>query len=140
MSGVFTEDMKVNDMDSCEIITLDEWQRAVLPSLRTINFKKPAKELSDVTLLAYFFWDDDRIDTQFYRLECSFLCAFKNFGLLSSVIVVNRETQRIREFCNTYAVDLQVDPSLSGGGGDPTHVDQAPKGRHASPVTRMVIF
>ena len=108
-------DAKDRDMATrgTTIMTLDEWQKVVLPFLREERFVKAS--LGNVTLLAYFFWDDDRIETKFYTVECAFLCAYKSWGMLPSVLVVNRETQRIKTFCSKYGIELQVDPSLTGG-------------------------
>ena len=97
-----------------QTVTLDEWQKAVLPVLRNMSFERSVEKLRQVTLLAYFFWDDDRIETKFYTIECAFLCAFKSFGLMPAVLVVNRETRRICEFCEQYSIGLQVDASLTG--------------------------
>lgn len=94
-------------------ISMDSWQRAVLPILRIQDFKRSS--IDCVTLLAYFFWDDERIETKFYTVECAFLCAYKSWGILPSVLVVNRETQTIKMFCSKYGVELQIDPSLTGG-------------------------
>lgn len=92
---------------------LDEWLRAVLRPLREEQF--PRSSIRNVTLLAYFFWDDERIETKFYTVECAFLCAFHCFGLMPSVLAVNRKTPRIVEFCNRYGIELQVDATLTGG-------------------------
>ncbi len=95
-------------------ITLDEWQKAVLPWLRTIEFT-PTK-LNGVTLLAYFFWDDDRIETKFYTIECAFLCAFRSWGSgIPATLVTNRETKTMRDFCGRHGVKPQVDTTLKGG-------------------------
>ena len=94
-------------------LTLDRWQTSVLPKLRQFDFVQ--SNISNVTLLAYFFWDDDRIETKFYTVECAFLCAFKSWGLMPSVLVVNRETDRISEFCSRYGIALQTDSTLTGG-------------------------
>ena len=94
-------------------MSLDEWQKAVLPVLRCEKFAKGS--IGNVTLLAYFFWDDNRINTLFYTVECAFLCAWKSWGLLPSVLVVNRATHAIKEFSEKYGVTLQVDPTLTGG-------------------------
>ena len=93
--------------------SLDEWQRAVLLWLRTRRFAPSS--VGNVTLLAYFFWDDDRIEAKFYTVECAFLCAWKSWGMLPSVLVVNRTTDAIEKFCSQYGVLLQVDSSLTGG-------------------------
>ncbi len=95
-------------------ITLDEWQKAVLPWLRTIEFS-PTK-LNGVTLLAYFFWNDDRIETKFYTIECAFLSAFRSWGAgIPATLVTNRETTTMRDFCGRHGIQLQVDPTLKGG-------------------------
>ena len=94
-------------------ISMDDWQRSVLPSLREFRFQ--ISPIHDITLLAYFFWDDERIETKFYTIECAFLCAYKSWGLLPSVLVVNRETHALKNFCSAYGIRLQVDPSLTGG-------------------------
>ena len=98
-----------------ESLTMDQWQKAILPELRKLSFVQAPETLRNVSLLAYFFWDDDRIETKFYTVECAFLCAFKTFGLMPSVLVVNKETNAIRSFCEKYGVSLQVDKSLTGG-------------------------
>ena len=94
-------------------LSMDKWQRLVLQWLRTCKFAKSS--VRNVTLLAYFFWDDDRIETKFYTVECAFLCAYKSWGILPSTLVVNRETKTIRAFCDKFGVCLQVDASLTGG-------------------------
>jgi hypothetical protein len=94
---------------------MEEWQKAILPKLRKIDFVKANSMLQKVTLLAYFFWDDERIETYFYAIECAFLCAFKCYGLMPAILVVNKTTKTIYEFCEKYNIELQVDPSLKGG-------------------------
>ena len=94
-------------------MNMDEWQHAILPKLRTCSFRQST--VTNATLLAYFFWGDDRIETKFYTVECAFLCAFRCWGLMPSVLVVNRTTDAISAFSQKYGVTLQVDPSLTGG-------------------------
>lgn len=94
-------------------LRMDEWIRMVVPCLSAVPFSEP--RLKDVTLLAYFFWDDDRIETKFYTIECAFLCAFYRYGLLPSVLVVNKQTRRMEEFCDRYSIKIDVDPTLTGG-------------------------
>lgn len=40
---------------SPEMITMDQWQKAVLPELRKLSLGQAPAVLSKVTLLAYFF-------------------------------------------------------------------------------------
>ena len=95
-------------------LSLSAWKARLYPVLRKIRSFEKAP-FSNVTLLAYFYWDDDRIDTTFHEIECAFLCAWKSWGMLPSVLVVNRTTQRIRDFCALHGVDIQVDAMLTGG-------------------------
>ena len=99
--------MKINN------ISIENWQRAILPKLRTLSFYK--SKVDNVTLLAYFFWNDDRIETKFFAIECSFLCAWKCWGLMPSVLVTNKTTEDMKKFALRYNVQLQVDDSLTGG-------------------------
>ena len=94
-------------------LSLNEWQKAILPSLRMMKFDK--SQARDLTVLAYLFGSDKFIDSNFHAIECSFLCAWKKWGKLPSVLVVNRITCAMREFCLEYGVDVQVESSLVGG-------------------------
>ena len=94
-------------------LSLNEWQKAILPSLRMMKFDK--SQVYDLTALAYLFGSDQFVDSNFYAIECSFLCVWKNWGKLPSVLVVNRMTDAIREFVLEYGVDVQVESSLVGG-------------------------
>ena len=94
-------------------LRMDVWIRMAVPCLSGVSFSE--SRLKDVTLLAYFFWDDDRIETRFYTVECAFLCAFYRYGLMPSVLVVNKRTKRMEEFCGRYSIKIDVDPTLTGG-------------------------
>ena len=97
-----------------EAISFDAWRRTIVQNLRHRHFtESPVK---NATLLAYFFWNDNRIETDFYAVECAFLCAYRNWGLLPSVLVVNRTTKAIRDFSDRYGVQLQIEThSLTKG-------------------------
>ena len=92
---------------------MDDWIRQLLPRLGERTF--PMSRIANVTLLAYFFWDDGRIETKFYTVECAFLCAFYCYGQMPSVLVVNRQTKRMEEFCGRYSIKIDIDPTLTGG-------------------------
>lgn len=82
---------------------LIDWQRAIYPKIKAIDFGNPSTRLSDrVTALTYFFWNDKRIDTEFWRIEFSFLCTFRCCGLLPSVIVTNRKTSLMESFTEKF--------------------------------------
>lgn len=93
--------------------TLSDWRQLVLPRLREFAFV--SSSIKDLTLLAYFFWDDERIETEFHTIECSFLCAYHALGLLPSVLVTNRISPSMQKFCDKFKVEIQVSPNLTGG-------------------------
>lgn len=94
-------------------LTIEAWQQAILPRLRTTQFLK--SKVLNVTLLAYFFWNDERIETKFFAIECAFLCAWKSWGMMPSVLVVNKVTEAMKKFASHYGVRLQVEATLTGG-------------------------
>ncbi|MDO4801653.1 MAG: DUF5672 family protein [Prevotellaceae bacterium] len=71
--------------------------------------------IDNLTVLSYFFWNDDRINTEFWRIECAFLCTFKVLGRLPAVLVVNQKTPLIDGFCQRHGIEIQVEPSLDNG-------------------------
>lgn len=94
-------------------MNLKEWQSRMLPELRELDYGSAS--VDDVTLLAYFFWNDERIETEFDAMECSFRCAFRALGILPAVLVVNRATPRIEAFCSQFRIEIQTDLSLNDG-------------------------
>ena len=94
-------------------ISLNEWQNAILPSLRSERFIK--SRMANVTVLAYLFGDEHYMNTNFHAIECAFLCTWKCWGLLPSVLVVNRTTDVIKRFCLKHGVEVQIEPSLTSG-------------------------
>ena len=97
------------------IPTLNEWREAVLPQLRESTFSD--SPIENVTLLAYFFWRDKRIDTEFPAIECAFLSAFRCFGLMKAVLVTNCITPRMKDFTDRYQIDIQTEPALDSPDG-----------------------
>jgi hypothetical protein len=89
------------------------WQRAQLPLWRAEAARPP--HCQNVTALAYFFWDDDRIDALFYTIEAAFRAAWSQCGRLRSKLVVNRTTPQIARFCGTEGVSLDIERRLCGG-------------------------
>lgn len=94
-------------------ISFAAWRQTLLPVLRQLEF--PVGKFSELTLLAYFFWDDERIETLFPEIEFSFLCAFRCIGLTRSVLVTNRVTSSMRNFCSKYGIEIQLSSELVGG-------------------------
>src|SRR5574344_1297635 len=95
--------------------TLRGWQEAVLPRLQARSFSD--SPIRNVTLLAYFFWRDGRIETELPAMECAFLSAFRCFGLMKAVLVTNRITSRMKAFADRYQIELQVEPALDSADG-----------------------
>ena len=94
-------------------VNLADWQRAALPILCQGSCPPPSR--TDVTALAYFFWDDDRIDRLFFTVEAAFEMTWRCCGRIPSCLVTNRATATITEFCQRREVQLDVDPTLTGG-------------------------
>ncbi len=92
---------------------LSTWQRAIIPALTGRPVKDP--ETTNVTAVAYFFWDDDRIESLFYTIESAFLVTRFVCGALPCLLIANRATPRMEAFCAANAVRLQIDPTLTGG-------------------------
>lgn len=101
----------MNKSDS--MLPLGNWLAGRLPILRDLSFT--TSPIRNLTALSYFFWDDDRIHSEFWKIETAFLQTFKVCGLLPGVLVVNRRTTEIDAFCRKYAIDVQVEESLNGG-------------------------
>lgn len=101
--------------------SLPDWQRSVLPELRQMSFPKAGT--NKVTLLAYFYWDDERFETRFWEMECAFLCAWKSLGALPAIIVANRMGSALRSFAERFGVDVQIEPSLTGDGTEAMSLD-----------------
>lgn len=70
-----------------------------------------------VTLVAYHFWDDNQIDRQFDFLAAAVRETWHHCGLLKTVLVVNRITQKLEDFSATSAgmVKLDLCPDLIPG-------------------------
>jgi len=94
---------------------LRDWQEAVLPRLRALTF--PDSKIKNVTLLAYFFWRDERIETEFPAIECAFLSAFRCLGLMKAVLVTNRITPRMKSFAERYQIEIQTELALDSPDG-----------------------
>lgn len=92
---------------------LGHWQQKIIPQLSGKPVHAP--DTTNVTAVAYFFWDDERIDSLFYTIESAFLVTRHLCGALPSLLIVNRLTPRIETFCAANQIQIQVDPTLTGG-------------------------
>lgn len=84
-----------------------------LPILENARFAEAS--LKNLSVLAYFFWNDERIDTEFDAIRFAFLNTFQNIGIARSILVVNRTTTKIEEFCERYGIEIQIDATLNNG-------------------------
>ncbi len=92
---------------------LGQWQQDIIPQLSGRAVR--AADVKNVTAAAYFFWDDDRINSLFYTIESAFLVTRRVCGALPCVLIVNRVTPRIAAFCAENDIQIQVDATLTGG-------------------------
>lgn len=93
---------------------LAAWQLERLEQDRALPL--PARGPSEVTLLAHFVPPRDRLDERFPRMECAIRETWRHCGLLSTVIVVDRESAPVRAFADSVPhglVQVQAEPSLS---------------------------
>lgn len=90
-----------------------EWQKANLAAMRRWTFEP--FERDDVTLIAYYFRCDKELDSYFWRTEFAFLKTFQTQGLMPSVLVVNKRSPTIEDFCERYSIAIQVAGNLIPG-------------------------
>lgn len=93
---------------------LISWLRETHSAMSAATFAP--SPIEKLTVLAYFFWDDDRIHSEFWKIETAFLQTFKTQGLLPGVLVVNQKTDEMESFCHRYGIVIQLEPKLCGGG------------------------
>ena len=74
---------------------LAQYQKKELLWLRERSFSE--SDYANVTAVQYYFYDDARLDREFYRVEHSFLSAFDKLGVLNSVLIVNKATDLIKK-------------------------------------------
>ena len=72
--------------------------------------------ITNLTSLAYFFWNDNRIHSEFWKIETAFLQTFHTNGLLPGILVVNQKTAEMESFCRKYGIEIQMEKSLDRGG------------------------
>ncbi len=97
-----------------QIPTLADWLAERLPILHDLSFKP--SPIRNVTVLAYFFWSNERIYSEFWKIETAFLQTFHICGLLPGILVVNQKTAEMESFCRKYGIEIQIEESLDRGG------------------------
>lgn len=103
-----TESHKITSDLSC-------WQRDRLPYLRQVEYVSAVTD--QVTIVAYHFWDESRVDAQFDYLECAILESWRHCGRLKTHLVVNRVTPLLEAFAERHSplVSLSVNDALIPG-------------------------
>ncbi len=92
------------------------WQARNLPVLKKWPFEKPCS--SDVTLLTYWLWSDERFDLLLDSLLAAILMTWKCCGRIPVVLVVNRLTVSLQTMAEQWGVKLIFEPHMKGGGGN----------------------
>lgn len=72
--------------------------------------------ITNLTILSYFFWNDNRIHSEFWKIETAFLQTFHTNGLLPGILVVNQKTAEMESFCRKFGIEIQIEKSLDRGG------------------------
>lgn len=108
--------MEMSEVTPCgETNDLVTWQLARLEARRGM-FYAPSP-FSQVTALAYHFWEESQFDTQFDFVESAIYETWRRCGKLKTCLVINRATPRVESFVMRHGdvVTLQVNPSLVPG-------------------------
>ena len=92
---------------------LIEWQRDNLAAMRQKVFAN--SHIKDVTVIAYYFRVDPELDSNFWRTEFAYLKTFETQGLMPAVLVVNKSTTAIEQFCAKYSIEIQIAENLVPG-------------------------
>jgi len=90
-----------------------DWRVSHHNELRNLSFSPSSTK--HLTILAYFFWNDERLERDFWTIEFSFRQTFSLLGRLPAVLVTNRETDDMRRLSSELGVEIQVEPSLTRG-------------------------
>ena len=71
---------------------------------------------SDVTVLAYHFWDREGYDAAFLRVECAIRETWLQCGQMETVVVTNQIGESLARFAAEFpCVKVQVEPALRPG-------------------------
>ena len=91
------------------------WQLARLEALRALRYTPST--FSQVTALAYHYWDDARSDPQFDFVESAIYETWLRCGKLKTCLVINKATPRIEAFASHHGdvVTIQVSSALVPG-------------------------
>jgi hypothetical protein len=92
-----------------------DWQARNLPALRRLSFGAPC--CGGVTLLAPWFWADERFDGLLDHLLAAVLMTWRACGRLPVVLLVNRETPALQRMAGEWGLRLLLESSIKGGGG-----------------------
>ena len=92
---------------------LKEWQENNLTAMRQNTFA--SSKIKDVTVIAYYFCQDDELDSHFWRTEFAYLKTFETQGLMPAVLVVNKSTSAIERFCAKHSIEIQIAENLVPG-------------------------
>jgi hypothetical protein len=90
------------------------WQRRTLPLL--LERTCPSATVTNVTAISHHLYRDPVLfDTRFDQVKAAFLMTRLTCGTIPCVLVVNRVTQAVEQFCDAHAIKIDCDPSLPGG-------------------------
>lgn len=84
-----------------------EWQLARL----NVLLKTPpvSKGPENITIVVYHYWPDEIFDREFDYIEMSIRETWHYLGLLKLVLIVNRVTPRIEQFCRAFPCWIKID-------------------------------
>lgn len=80
---------------------------------------------ANVTVLAYHFWDSDRMDERFPFVEASIRETWRHCGMMKTVLVCNAECRAAQTFRSLFSewVSIQIESALIPGNIDSMSAD-----------------
>ncbi|MDA3925090.1 MAG: DUF5672 family protein [Kiritimatiellae bacterium] len=98
--------------DSCNLF---EWQRENLPRLIERQKCSDQKKLVDVTVIAHWFWNDERFERDFFSIEFALRMARLCLGQCPIVLIVNKPSKIVDTLALSISADIVVKPELNQG-------------------------
>jgi hypothetical protein len=95
-------------------IEFQSWQRRTIALLS--GRSAATATITNVTAVSHHLYRDPVLfDTRFDQVKAAFLMTRLTCGTIPCVLVVNRVTHAVEQFCDAHAIKIDCDPSLPGG-------------------------
>lgn len=96
-------------------MALSKWQEYI-KTIHHYDGVKYQQGRTDVTIVAYHFWDESQYDEMWIDLEFAIRETWRHCGALKTVIVTNIIRKSVQDFSEKFSfVSIQYEPSLIAG-------------------------